>query len=169
MGRLTLNPLKHIDPFWTVALPVLLYFTTKGHFVMGMAKPVPVNFERLHSPRRDTVLVALAGPFANILLAFLLGQVWVRNPQDLILLSAYLNVGLAVFNLIPIPPLDGSRVLAGFLPRSLARLYLKVERWGFIIVVLLYWSGILYYVLVPGMQAVCSLIHVPPVPWEYLK
>ncbi len=161
MGRLTLNPFKHIDLFWTVLLPVVLYVSTGGRFVMGMAKPVPVNFDNLHHPKRDMILVALAGPAANIILAeFLLALTRVTH-YPLLLLGVYLNLGLAIFNLIPIPPLDGSRIIAGILPKPLDRQYLKLEPYGFWIVLALYATGLLYAWVIPGINLLAAFLGIP--------
>jgi Zn-dependent protease len=129
-GRLPLNPLKHIDPIGTVLLPALLLLM-RSPFLFGYAKPVPVNFRTLAHPRRDMVLVAIAGPVTNIALATLaaaalqFGHYFPPGAQDWLLrnlLNALaINVLLAVFNMLPIPPLDGGRVLLGFLPRPVAQ------------------------------------------------
>lgn len=142
-GRVTFNPLRHIDPFGTIVLPILLLFS--GGFLFGWAKPVPVNFGRLHRPRRDMVLVAAAGPATNLLLALVSGYLihvavlfpavlsgWaVTNLENSILI----NVVLAVFNMLPLPPLDGGRVAVGLLPRPLAQPLARLERWGLFIVI----------------------------------
>ncbi|CAK0751237.1 Site-2 protease family protein [uncultured Gammaproteobacteria bacterium] len=140
-GRVSFNPLRHVDPFGTVILPAILYFTT--HFLFGWAKPVPVNFSRLNHPRRDMVLVALAGPGINFALAIgsalLLGWVdllpavardWAaQNLEN----SVIINVLLAAFNLLPLPPLDGGRVAVGLLPLVLARQLARMERFGIVL------------------------------------
>jgi Zn-dependent protease len=145
LGRVTLNPLRHIDLFGTVIMPLLLILT--AGFMFGYAKPVPVNFAALRHPRRDMVLVAAAGPGMNLLLA-LASAVLLRlylsasaEPEafvaNLFIRSVELNAMLAVFNLLPLPPLDGSKVVAPFLPISLARPYLGLERYGMLILLLL--------------------------------
>jgi Zn-dependent protease len=144
-GRLTLNPLKHIDPFGTILLPLLLYLTSGSAF--GWAKPVPVNFSALKDPRWDMGFVAAAGPAMNILLALisavLLRLAFYAGPTaqpvvaSLFDQSLTLNVILAVFNMLPIPPLDGSKIVAPLLPQALARPYLALERFGMLILLLI--------------------------------
>jgi Zn-dependent protease len=155
-GRLTLNPIAHIDPFMTVLLPLVLFLGSNGSFVFGGAKPVPVNPQRLRNPSRDMMYVALAGPISNFLIAILLLVVFKGlfyfgdYPDRSLIMSALLsgvrlNIFLAVFNLLPIPPLDGSRVVMHFLPQSKKQGYAQVERFGIFIVV-----GMFY--LVPGFS-----------------
>ena len=144
LGRVTFNPLRHIDPVGTVLMPAFLLLVSGGHVMFGFAKPVPVNFNRLRSPRGDMVLVALAGPGTNLLLALvsaLLFHVIQFLPSDVALWFAHnlqnairLNIILAVFNMLPIPPLDGGRVAVGLLPDSLARPLARLERHGIFIV-----------------------------------
>ena len=160
-GRLTLNPLRHIDPFWTVFLPALLYFTTGGRFMIGMAKPVPVNFSNLRNPRRDMICVALAGPLANIVMAAVLAFFFKINHNPLLLYGIYLNLGLGVFNLLPLPPLDGSRVVGGLLPVNWAIHYLRIERFGFLVILLFYMTGFLIPCVRIGMDLFCRLLRVP--------
>jgi Zn-dependent protease len=152
MGRLTLNPLKHIDPIGTVAMPLLLYFATSGAFLFGYAKPVPVNFGHLRHPKRDMVWVALAGPASNfvqaILWAFFLVLVLAFGVQERFFLEmaragVLVNLVMWAFNLFPLPPLDGGRVLAGLLPRGRAQVLMaRIEPFGFFIVMGLVIAGI---------------------------
>lgn len=165
LGRLTLNPLKHIDPFWTVLLPLLLFISTRGQFAIGMAKPVPVNFLNLGNPRRDMIWVAAAGPLANFLLAGLLALGFKFFPFSLFLYACYFNLALGVFNLIPVPPLDGSRILTGLLPLSWAKIFLRLEPYGFILVLVLYFTGLIYWILAPLLDFFCKLLEIPQIKW----
>jgi Zn-dependent protease len=145
LGRMTLNPVAHIDPFMTLILPAVLYFTTG--FIFGGAKPVPVNAMRLRNPLRDMSLVALAGPASNFLLAVLFALAWKamlylgHMPREALAVrvmesALFLNLLLAAFNMLPIPPLDGSRVMAYLLPGGIRDSYVALERFGMIIVFL---------------------------------
>lgn len=164
-GRLTLNPLKHIDPFWTVILPGLLFISTHGQFAIGMAKPVPVNFLNLNNPKRDMIFVAAAGPFANLILAIVLTFLFKLTAIPVFLFAAYFNIGLGCFNLVPVPPLDGSRILTGLLPRPLALSFLRLEPFGFLIVLALYFTGAIYWILLPMIDLSCRLLGIPPIRW----
>jgi Zn-dependent protease len=146
MGRVTLNPFKHIDPVGTIAMPLLLYFATSGAFLFGYAKPVPVNFGHLRHPKRDMVWVALAGPGSNMIQAILwaigfvvLAGMGMTEPFFLQMCKAgvLVNLVMAAFNLFPLPPLDGGRVLTGLLPRKLAYSFSRIEPFGFFIVMAL--------------------------------
>ena len=143
-GRVTFNPLKHIDRFGTILLPALLLLV-KSPFLFGYAKPVPVNFSRLNKPRRDMIWVAAAGPATNLILAtvsaLLLHLVVLFPPPaaawigDNLRNSLVINVVLAVFNMLPLPPLDGGRVAVGLLPDMLAFRLARLERWGLFIII----------------------------------
>lgn len=158
LGRVTFNPLKHIDPFGTILLPALMYYVTAAAgspFLFGYAKPVPVNFRRLRNPRRDMVLVAAAGPGINIALAIAsaLGLHLVASGdsaigetfRQMLALSIIANVILALFNMLPLPPLDGGRVAVGLLPYPLSLYLARLERYGLFILLaaifLLPWLG----------------------------
>lgn len=158
-GRLTLNPLKHIDIVWTILFPLVLI--KLGLPAIGMAKPVPVNFANLHRPKRDMIWVALAGPAANLLTAWGFSLVYSVTDGWAWLAGVYFNLGLAVFNLLPVPPLDGSRILTGLLPVRAAREYVKIERYGFIIVIALVWAGLAWRVIVPTVNLLCRVLGVP--------
>jgi Zn-dependent protease len=151
MGRLTLNPLKHIDPIGTILMPILLYFATSGTFLFGYAKPVPVNFSHLRHPKRDMVWVALAGPLSNFLQALLwaialvaMVAAGVQEPFFLKMARAGVltNLVMWAFNLFPLPPLDGGRVLVGLLPWKASQLVARVEPFGFFIVMALVVAGV---------------------------
>jgi Zn-dependent protease len=143
-GRLSLNPLRHVDLFGTFLLPAILVFS-HAPFVFGYAKPVPVNFSALRNPKKDMVFVAAVGPLMNILLAIasaLLFHTLQLMPAPLSNLLAQtlgfsitINVTLAIFNMIPLPPLDGGRVAVGLLPEFLARPLANFEKWGFVVLV----------------------------------
>ncbi len=154
LGRLTLNPFRHIDPFGTVILPVILYASHAG-VIFGWAKPVPFDPRYFKNRPLGTLAVALAGPLTNVLLAMLFASLLKLSggPQALagkiFYLGAGINLFLALFNLIPIPPLDGSKILAAALPRSLRGYYLRLERWGTILIMVLLFTGFLMKGLMP--------------------
>lgn len=159
-GRLTLNPLAHLDPVGTL----MLFF-----FSFGWAKPVMVNPTRFKNPRRDMMWVALAGPVSNIVLAFALARLApfilqltpsgaVRATWMFLQVAVQLNIWLAVFNMLPLPPLDGSKVLMGILPRRYAYRYARLETYGTVILLLLVVSGMLFRVLQPAYLAVARLV-----------
>lgn len=166
MGRLTLNPLAHIDPIGTIFLPLLLLIT-HSPVLFGWAKPVPVDFFNLNNPKKDMVWVGLAGPAANILFAIalsLLLKIPLFTANYLIfsvLTSAVMaNLVLAVFNLLPIPPLDGSRVLMGLLPYHLGVEYSRIEPYGFIMIFALLWIGAINTVIWPIVIFLAKLLGV---------
>lgn len=159
LGRLTLNPLAHIDPFGTILLPVMLY--SLGSPVMfGWAKPVPINFSGLKNPKRDMIWVGAAGPSANLLFAIAAALIlklnifhaviWARTLQLVILY----NIVLGLFNLIPIPPLDGSRILMGLLPVHYAAKLAKIERYGIFIIFALLYLGLFNLIVWPAAMLV---------------
>ena len=152
MGRVTLNPIKHIDPVGTILMPLMLYFATHGTFLFGYAKPVPVRFGNLRNPKRDMIWVALAGPGANLVQAFLWGALMLTlqgmGVTEVFFLKmcqggVLVNVVMFVFNLFPLPPLDGGRILVGLLPYRQAELVSRIEPWGFFIVMALVVAGVI--------------------------
>lgn len=167
-GRLTLNPMAHIDAIGTIFLPMVLLIT-KSPIVFGWAKPVPVDFHRLNNPKKDMVWVGLAGPAANILFAILLSFILkisnltlTASPLFISVLNSVIliNLVLAVFNLLPIPPLDGSRVAMGLLPRDMAIKYAKLEPYGFMIIFGLLWLGVIGSVIWPIVMSLARLLGV---------
>ncbi|MBD3182461.1 site-2 protease family protein [Candidatus Poribacteria bacterium] len=149
-GRLTLNPIAHIDIFWTIILPAMILISSGGRFAFGSAKPVPVNPYWLNKPKKDMIWVGLAGPSTNIawsLIFIILMKSGLFSPASpvylLFFICMYINIILLVFNMIPIPPLDGSRVVEGLLPDKYAEEYSKIGRYGFLILMGLMFFGIL--------------------------
>jgi Zn-dependent protease len=150
-GRVTLNPFNHIDPMGTILMPLLLYFATSGAFLFGYAKPVPVNFAALRHPKRDMVWVALAGPASNFIQAILWAVAFTvlagsgvseRFFMEMCKAGVLVNLVMWAFNLFPLPPLDGGRVLVGLLPFRAALAVSRIEPWGFFIVLGLVVAGV---------------------------
>ncbi len=165
LGRITLNPLAHIDWIGTVLFPLMAMFS--GLPLIGWAKPVPVNWQNLRHPRRDFAIVAAAGPASNLMLAVLCaliltavaGGVFGSSMTALMLGRAvFLNVMLAVFNMIPVPPLDGGNVASGLLPESIARVFDQMRPWGFLILYALMFSGVLGEFVFPIADAIAGLL-----------
>ncbi len=173
MGRLTLNPVSHIDLFGTIIMPLLLFLLTNGRLVFGYAKPVPINPYNFQDPKKGMALSSLAGPGINMAMAvsfaFLLRVVlpavegsipksaWLRLELPLVLMLGYgvlINVGLAILNMIPIPPLDGSRIVYWMLPNKVAAAYYRLEPYGMLILMALLAFNILGYIVWPIVQPV---------------
>ena len=174
-GRITLNPLKHIDPVGTILMPLMLYFATSGTFLFGYAKPVPVNFGALRNPKRDMVWVALAGPASNfaqaIFWALMLVGLGIQEPFFLKMAQAGILVNLVMwaFNLFPLPPLDGGRILVGLLPWKQAQMVSRLEPWGFFIVMGLVLVGVVStFWLRPLMTFGYALINILISPLAFL-
>jgi Zn-dependent protease len=171
-GRVSLNPLRHIDPFGTVALPLILLGLTKlvgGGIIFGWAKPVPVNFANLRHPKRDMLWVAAAGPLSNFAMALiwaLMIKIGLLMPGSafalpLMLMGAagvFFNIIIMVLNLVPLPPLDGGRILVSLLPHRLAWRVARIEPYGFFILILLLFTGVLGFVLWPAIAALMALV-----------
>ncbi|NBX00853.1 MAG: site-2 protease family protein [Methylophilaceae bacterium] len=166
-GRITLNPLKHIDPIGTILLPALTLLV--GGILFGWAKPVPVDFSRLRNPKRDMLWVAAAGPASNFVMALfwaLMIKLSVASPnvysEPMVLMGqagVMINVVLMVLNLLPLPPLDGGRIAVSLLPNHLAFKYAQIERYGFIILIVLLATGILGRIMEPFIDAVIQIIQ----------
>jgi len=174
-GRMTLNPLVHIDLFGTIIIPIALYVTTG--FVFGYAKPVPVQFGNLRNPKRDMAWVALAGPAANLLMAFLwvvFGMLLVAFGIDEEFLSKMARAGLVTnllifaFNLFPLPPLDGGRVLTSMLPNRMAYQFARIEPYGFFILLALLYFNVLAFWVQPVMWLGAQFVELVTTPLAWL-
>ncbi len=177
LGRITLNPLKHIDPIGTVLMPLLLIFAGSP-FLFGYAKPVPVQFGRLRNPKRDMVWVALAGPMSNLVMALMWGVLlylmkgmdfdetfFIKMAQGGVLVNAV----MFAFNLFPLPPLDGGRILVGLLPYRYAALVSRIEPWGFFIVMGLVVTGVISTLwMQPMMNVTYGILELFLAPVAYL-
>jgi len=172
MGRLTINPIKHVDLLGTIFVPIMIFYLSG--FIFGWAKPVPINWNNLKNKKRDIALVALAGPFANLLMIifWLFIAIFFVNLSEqggitenlFIYYMAWagiiINFLLMIINLFPIPPLDGSRVLFSFLPNKAAFEYLKLERYGLLILLILLITGVLTKIIGPIMEAFQEAIKI---------
>ena len=178
MGRVTLNPFAHIDPIGTILMPLLLYFSTGGSFLFGYARPVPVRFDQLRHPKRDMVWVALAGPASNLLQALLWGALahllvgaglTERFFLEMCKAGMLTNVVMFAFNLFPLPPLDGGRILVGLLPWRQALAVSRIEPWGFFIVMALVITGVVNAVWMhPLMDLTFAFIKLALSPLSFL-
>jgi Zn-dependent protease len=151
-GRLTLNPIPHIDPFASILLPAIMLISSGGAFALGAAKPVPVDFTNMRRPRLGMAVVSLAGPLSNLAIAIVLAlpaTFGLIEINELLARAIFLNVVLAVFNLLPIPPLDGSKIIASVLPTNIMNSLLRYEQYGFLIILVLLFTGILNTLLIP--------------------
>lgn len=169
MGRVSLNPIRHIDIIGTIIVPIVIFATTG--LIFGWAKPVPLNYNNLKHPRKDTILVAAAGPFANLVMAICFAVAHYINAQFSMgdttkiidLLTSYgvlLNIAFMAFNLIPVLPLDGGRILQNLLPLSLARTYSKLEFFGLYLVMILAFTGVFSMIINPVIKTVSSFLGI---------
>lgn len=160
LGRISLNPLRHIDPVGTILIPLAILLFSAGNFLFGYAKPVPVDFGRLRHPKRDMLWVAAAGPAANLAMALawglLLKFAWLMPSNDFTVplsemskIGIVINCVLMVLNLLPLPPLDGGRIAVSLLPHRLAWQFARIEPWGFPILLVLLFTGILGEIMNP--------------------
>ena len=178
LGRVTLNPIKHIDPMGTIAVPLLLYFATAGTFLFGYAKPVPVRFGNLRHPKKDMIWVALAGPGSNLIQAIFWAIMYLflvkvslteRFFLEMCQAGVLVNVVMFAFNLFPLPPLDGGRILVGVLPWKQAAMVSRIEPWGFFIVLGLVVTGVINTIwMQPVISATDWLLRTLLVPLRFI-
>jgi Zn-dependent protease len=176
-GRLSLNTIVHIDLIWTIILPAMMLISSGGRFALGSAKPVPVNPYWLRNPKKDMIWVGLAGPLTNVAWALFLifvmkmgirtglflpgSRIYLnRAPYLFLFICVQMNIILLVFNMLPIPPLDGSRVVEGLLPDKYSEEYSKLGRYGFIILILLMLSGIFHRLLISVLYLVVKVFGI---------
>ena len=170
MGRISLNPIRHIDLVGTIIIPIAILLFSAGTFLFGYAKPVPVDFSRLRNPKKDMFWVAAAGPGANLFMAlcwaFVLKLAWLLPSSEFTLpmsemgkVGIIVNCVLMVLNLLPLPPLDGGRIAVSLLPHNLAWKFAQLERWGFPILLLLLFTGILGAVMNPLVIVAARVIE----------
>lgn len=166
-GRLTMNPFAHIDPIGTILVPVMLFFTSGGKFVFGWAKPVPYNPLALKDPEKDAAKIAFAGPASNFIIALIFGlpirMLQVGHLTEFLALIVYINILLAVFNLAPIPPLDGSKLLYALLPESASNFKVFLEKYGFLFLIFFIMVG--FDLIVPIMMFLYRIITGQPTPF----
>ncbi|MBJ7308628.1 site-2 protease family protein [Rugamonas sp. CCM 8940] len=176
-GRMSMNPLKHIDLLGTIVIPVALYIATDGRFVFGYAKPVPVDFGNLRNPKKQMAWVALAGPASNFVMAFgwmivslLLGAGGLQEPffWEMAKAGVLVNILMFSFNLVPIPPLDGGRIVTSLLPHKLAYQFARIELYGFFIVLALIYFKILNFWVVPVAVLTETFLHLILSPLSFL-
>jgi Zn-dependent protease len=169
LGRISLNPLRHIDPVGTILIPAAILLFSGGSFLFGYAKPVPVDFNRLRNPKQDMFWVAAAGPGANLFMAccwalmfklsWLLPQFFSTPLARMAEVGIQINIVLMILNILPLPPLDGGRIAVSLLPHRLAWKFAQIERWGFPILLLLLFTGILGAVMNPLVMLVARAIE----------
>lgn len=173
-GRVSLNPAKHIDPVGTILIPLSMYLVTSGSMLFGYAKPVPVNFGRLRNPRQHGIWVALAGPMANLIMAFFWKILFITGPiNDPFFIKMaeggiVINLVLFAFNLFPLPPLDGGRILTNLLPYRYAHKFAQIETYGFFILLGLMFLGLLKFWLYPVMTIADKFISLLLLPLSFL-
>lgn len=173
LGRLSINPLRHVALVGTIIVPLVVAILSQFQFIFGWAKPVPVDWSKLHNPRRDMGIVAIAGPLSNFIIALLWAGLFkiatllhpeTSRPILFLLLTAQagiiVNLVVAFVNLIPIPPLDGSRIIASLLPPRQAVFYLKIERYGLFILIALLFTGLLNNLLGPALSWAIAMINI---------